>query len=70
MKSFLKDLLSDFLVCLQGFFFLLFGRKRSLDSLRGKDKGLPDEHSQDFWNAIVGLISLIIVIIGLSYLLS
>jgi len=51
------------------FFFYLIGKKRSIKSLKGINKKLQEEHSQDFWNAFVGLISFAIFSFCLAYLI-
>ncbi len=48
--------------------FYLFGKKRSLESLKGKNKNLQEEHSQDFWNVIIGLIAFGLVSFLIAYL--
>lgn len=50
-------------------FFYLTGKKKSINSLKGINKKPQEEHSQDFWNAFVGLITFTIFSFCLAYLI-
>ena len=49
-------------------FLNLIGKKVTLEDLRGKDDDIASQFVQDLYNALVGMLSLFVVIVLIAYL--
>jgi len=73
METFLEIILERIIIRFFGlhtryFFFLLIGKRKTIKYLSGDTKKYTTSLSQDFFNAVVGLISFSLIAIGIAYL--
>lgn len=50
------------------YFLKIFNKNLQLEDLRGKEKDVGDQVSQDFYNAVIGILALAVLVVGIGYL--